>query len=66
MQLWHLAPTFAPLLMVDDRPTLQLTATGVILEVLGRKGAYRVELTQDEAERIAEAIDWRPPRGPSR
>jgi hypothetical protein len=64
MQIWHLAPNFAPLLMVDDRPSLQLTPGGIILEMIGRKGAYKVELTQDEAERIAEAIDWRPPRRP--
>jgi hypothetical protein len=64
MQLWHRTRGFAPMSLVDDRPALQRKATGIELEVLGRKGSYKVELTLDECERIAEAIDWQPPVTP--
>jgi len=64
MEIWHLARNFAPMSLVDDRPTLRSTSAGAIeLELLGRKGGtYQIKLTFDECQRIAEAIDWRPPR----
>jgi hypothetical protein len=47
--------------LCEDRPTLQRIAGDKIkLEGTGRNGAYAVELTRDECERIAEAIDWQP------
>jgi hypothetical protein len=45
-----------PLLQVDDRPLLEETPDGVTLVGAGRNGEYRVELTLDDCERIAEAI----------
>jgi hypothetical protein len=61
MQIWHFTRGFAPMSLVDDRPTLRSTSTGgVELEVLGRKGTYKVELTLDECRRVAEAIDYAP------
>jgi hypothetical protein len=41
---------------VDDRPILEETAGGVVLVVPARKGEYRVELSLDDCQRIAESI----------
>jgi hypothetical protein len=41
---------------VDDRPILEETPDGVVLVVPARNGEYRVELTLDDCQRIAESI----------
>jgi hypothetical protein len=61
MRLVHVTRGFAPMSLVNDgTPILQNAATGVAFVVRGRKGGYRVELTLEECQRIAEAIGWQP------
>jgi hypothetical protein len=58
MQIWSLPFVWKPpLSLVEDRATLPQIGRGKVrLEVTGRKGVYAVELTREEAERIAKLI----------
>lgn len=50
-------------MVADDRPSLQrLSDRGVRLEMTGPDTAWIIELTQDDCERIAEAIGFRRPK----
>jgi hypothetical protein len=61
MEIWiHAFAWKPPLSLVEGRATVQQIAGGKVrLEVTGRKGVYAVELSREEAERIAQLI-----RGP--
>jgi hypothetical protein len=62
MQIWSLPFIWKPpLSLVEDRASMQQQGDGKVrLEATGRKGVYAVELTREEAERIAELIGWAP------
>ena len=60
MKITFCSRNMRPLVVVDDRPTLQATSEGLQLEVSGRNGDYEVVLTLDDARRIAVAIDYAP------
>jgi hypothetical protein len=65
MQIWSLPFAWKPPLSLveDPRATVWQIAGGKIrLEATGRKGIYAVELTREEAERIAELIGAVPAR----
>ena len=59
MQIWSVPFVWkAPLVLVEDRPKMQLSGDQIRVELTGRKGVYAVELSREEAERIAELIGW--------
>ena len=63
MQIWSLPFVWkAPLSVVEDRAVMQQIAGGKVrLEATGRKAVWAVELSREEAERIAALIGWSAP-----
>jgi hypothetical protein len=63
-QIWHRPPGERLTAVCDDRPLLAPTAAdgdGVRLELTSGEEMWRVELTRDDCERIAERIGYYQP-----